>query len=249
MKVHSYTVVHYGADYISYALRSIYEHVDQAHIIYTPHPSHGHQTDQPPIETRDEIQAAALAYDPERKIRWYDIRNAYYEGKHRDQAVKICKDAGAEMILVVDYDEVWPQSTLKTALSRVAESNFAREWRINFTHLWKSFDYACYDQGWPARILDLRHNDEVAYIPKEFGEIYHFGYAVRDEVMRYKISIHGHKNEMRQDWLEKQWAAWPPAKDCHPTNEEDFWTPVKIDKHELPLIMREHPYYDLERIE
>lgn len=249
MKIHSYTVIHYGADYISYALRSIYDHVEQAHIIYTPHPSHGHQTNQPPIETKEEIQAAALAYDPDSKIRWYDIKGAYHEGQHRDTAVKICKDAGAEMILVVDYDEVWPQSTLNAALSYSQHENRVRNWLINFTHLWKSFDYACYDQGWPVRILDLRHNDGIAYIPKTFGEVYHFGYAIRDEVMRYKISIHGHKNEMRQGWLDNQWAAWPPAEDCHPTNEEDFWTPVEVDKLELPLIMREHPYYDLERIE
>lgn len=190
-----------------------------------------------------------MAYNPDDKIRWYDIKGAYHEGQHRDTAVKICKDAGAEMILVVDYDEVWPQSTLNATLSYSQHENKARNWLINFTHLWKSFDWACYDQGWPVRILDLRHNDGVAYIPKTFGEVYHFGYAVRDEVMRYKWAIHGHKNEMRQGWLDKQWAAWPPAEDCHPTNEAGFWNPVKVDKLELPKVMREHPYYDQERIE
>lgn len=73
MNIQSYTVLHYGADYLPYALRSVYDQVDQLHIIYTPQPSHGYQTDTPPPETRDELIKAAYTYDPDNKINWYDV--------------------------------------------------------------------------------------------------------------------------------------------------------------------------------
>lgn len=249
MITHSYSVVHYGADYLSYALQSVYHSVDQLHVIYTPHPSHGHQTDVPPVESREQLHQAAFAYDPDNKVHWYDISNAYYEGQHRDKAVEVCQKAGADMVLVVDCDEIWHKDILDKALDYAWELNRARNWLINFTHFWRSFDWVCRDQGWPVRIIDLRHRDGTGFIPAEFGEIYHFGYAVRNEIMAYKWRIHGHKDELRPDWLETKWQAWPPPEDCHPTNERGFWNPVKFDKTELPVLMRAHPFWDKERID
>lgn len=249
MKVHSYSVVHYGKDYLGYALRSVYDHVDQLHIVYTPHPSHGHQTPHAPPESKEEIIAAAFAHDPDGKVKWHEVREHYYEGQHRDHAVRVCLDAGAELVLVVDCDEVWRGETLGKALALVEREDKARNWLINFTHLWRSFDWCCRDQGWPVRVLDLRHEQGTAYIPKEFGEIYHFGYATRSGLMWYKWQVHGHKNELRPEWWNERWQAWPPVPDCHPTNKEGFWNPERFDKENLPEFMREHPFYDLERID
>jgi hypothetical protein len=249
MKVISYTIVHYGADYIGWALRSIYNLVDQAHVYYTPTPSHGHQTDTPPVESREQIQRAAFAYNPDNKIRWFDFQGITQEGQQRDQAVKLCTEAGADLILVVDCDEIWNELTLRLALDYARKENTVRNWLINFTHLWRSFDYCCRDQGWPVRIIDTRHRaNEVAYIPQEFGEIYHFGYAVTDDIMTYKWKIHGHKSDMRPGWMADKWAAWPPPPDCHPTNDKDFWMPEPFDKKELPVFMKDHPFYGAEMI-
>lgn len=248
-KVHAYTVLHYGKDYIRYALQSVYPLVDKIHIVYTPHPSHGHQTFLTPPEQMEEIYTEAVADDVHHKIVWHNLRNIFYEGPHRDTAVRLCRDAGAEMVLVVDCDEVWPQETLRQALEYVHEQNKARDWLINFTHLWRSFNWCCRDQNWPVRILDLRYANGVGYLPVELGEIYHFGYAVRDKILRYKMSIHGHKNEFRPNWYKEKWLAWPPPSDCHPTNEQNFWTPEPFDKEILPDLMKVHPFYNLERIE
>lgn len=246
MNVHSYSVVHYGKDFLSYALKSVIDSVEQAHVIYTPHPSHGHSTSVPCPETKEDIWAASdIGSD---KIRRYELKNIYNEGPQRDRAVGICQSAGAEMILVVDCDEVWHEDVLQAALNYAWFENKARNWLINFTHFWRSFNFVCRDQGWPVRIIDLRHKDGIGYIPKEFGEIWHFGYAVRDEIMAYKWRIHGHKQELRPDWFETRWNVWPPPQDCHPTNERGFWNPVPFEKEKLPAIMREHPFYNLERI-
>lgn len=249
MKVHSYTIVHYGADYLSYALRSVYDAVDRLHVVYTPHPSHGHATDQLPPDNRGSLIGAAFRHDPEGKVQWYDSQGVTTEGPQRNRAVEICQRAGANMILVVDCDEVWPAKTLRAALDHAWQADSARDWLINFTHLWRSFNWQCNDDLWPVRIIDLRHGDGVGYTPKDFGKIYHFGYAVRDKVMRYKWQIHGHKNELRPGWFEDKWDAWPPVGDCHPTNEKDWWTPEPFDKAELPALMLAHPFYNLDRID
>ena len=248
MNVQSYTILHYGADYLPYALRSVYDYVDQLHVIYTPTPSHGTMIDAAPPDSREELLHAAFAHNPDKKIKWYDVDWIRDEGPQRDTAVQICKQNGADLVLVVDCDEVWPAATLQKALDYAWVHRSARNWLINFTHFWRSFDWVCRDNAWPVRIIDLRHDDGTGYIPKELGDIYHFGYAVRDEILKYKWLIHGHKAEMRPDWWAK-WNAWPPVDDCHPTNGEGWWKPERFDKAQLPVILLEHKFYNVERIE
>jgi hypothetical protein len=250
MRVHSLTILHYGKDYLPYALRSIYPFVDQCHIFYTPTPSHGHQTNIPPIETKEELIQAAYTYDPDSKIKWYDMLGLRHEGEHRDLALETVKAAGADLVLVLDYDEIWPADTLVHFLSDVWENGKARNNLVNMIHFWRSFDWCCYDDGWPVRIIDLRQdNNEVSYLPKRVGRVFHFGYAITDKIMQYKWQIHGHKNEMRPEWLSDIWPMWPPRNDCHPTNDKWFWNPEPFDKEMLPDFMKQHPFYGMDKIE
>ncbi|MHA2055359.1 MAG: hypothetical protein ACW99F_17405 [Candidatus Hodarchaeales archaeon] len=253
MKVHSLTILHYGKDYLSYALRSVYHSVDVCHVFYTPTPSHGHNTNIPPIETKDELMQAAYAYDPENKIKWYDMLGLRHEGEQRDLALETVEAAGAELVVVVDCDEIWPVELVSKAIDQI-KYHHARNYLINMIHFWRSFEWACYDQGWPVRLIDLRQDNHTAYIDENIGRIYHFGYATTDKVMNYKWQIHGHKNELRPNWFSTYWTAWPPVENCHPTNGrneqgEPFWTPELFDKKQLPEFMRQHPFYDLEKIE
>lgn len=255
MNIHSYTIVHYGADFLGYALRSIYDHVDQMHVIYTPYPSHGYQVDIPPVESKERIQQSIPAeiFD---KVCWYEMQGIYQEGQQRDAALKICQDAGADIVLVVDCDEVWARETLENMISFVLSDGKHKDYLVNMTHLWRSFNWCCRDENWPVRFINLYcQNDEHSYISRELGEIYHFGYAVRDEIMHYKWQIHGHRDELRPGWLDNEWQWWPPPENCHPTNGRDsktgvgFWNPEPFDKRELPLFMKKHPFYGLGRIE
>lgn len=248
MRIQSYTIVHYGADYIGWALRSILPFVDVAHVIYTPHPSHGTQTPARCPENAAQIFEAATRFDTDNKIRWHQINAIFREGEQRDYAVQLCKQSGADVILVVDYDEVWQTDILDKALGIVQAGN-VRNYLINFTHLWRSFNWCCKDNGWPVRFIDLRQNEGIAYIPAELGDIYHFGYAVRDEIMEYKWLIHGHHNELRPIWFEEKWHGWLSGiEDVHPTNEKNWWKPETFDKEQLPEFMKEHPFYNLDII-
>ncbi len=245
MKVMSYTVCHYGADYIGWALRSVFPFVDVAHIFYTPHPSHGYQSSRSCPEHAVQLFEAAKQFDYDNKIRWHQMSGIFDEGPQRDTAVKTVRESGADIILVLDVDEVWHAAVLEQALEKVITSNNARNWLINFTHLWRSFNWCCKDNGWPVRFIDLRHNEGTAYIPAEFGDIYHFGYAVRNNILEYKMQIHGHKSEFRPNWIQDKWYAWQPGvEDVHPTNEKNWWNPEPFDKGQLPEFMQEHPFWD-----
>lgn len=256
MKVHSLTILHYGKDYLPYALRSVYHSVEQLHVFYTPTPSHGHQTDTPPIETKEELIKAAYAYDPENKVKWYDMLGVNQEGPQRDLALKTVAAAGAEIVLVVDCDEIWHRYVLRVSLEYVKYFSLHRNNLVNMGHLWRSFNWICYDQGWPVRFINLTKPEpeagEAEYLPS--GGPFHFGYAVTDKVMKYKWQIHGHKNELRPRWLTDIWPTWPPPDNCHPTNGrnergEPFWTPEPFDKDRLPAFMADHLFWGLEKIE
>ena len=252
----AYVVLHYGVDYLPYSLKSIFNLVDRIYIMYTPHPSHGHRTDVQPIESREELLSAAYSvYESHHssKIHWLET-DFWNEGQQRDYAVQTLMNDGADLILVLDYDEIWHEHVLDKALRHVWDMNGARNWLINFSHLWRSFNYVCHDQNWPVRIIDTRHSGGTGYVPKELGDIYHLGYAVTDKVMRYKWECHGHKDELRPNWFEEKWQAWPPVDDCHPTNGKNdegigWWNPVAFDRRELPYVMHSHPYWDKERID
>lgn len=252
--VMSYSVIHYGIPYLNYALRNIAPLVDQSYVFFTPHPSHGHGSGLPPIESRDEIMASIPAGEWD-KLTWVDVDQFWQEGAQRDYAVRYLENEGAGLILVLDYDEFWLSETLKVTLDFVWKENRARHWLINFSHhLWRSFNWACSDDGRPVRIIDTRWPGGTAYVPKEFGDIFHLGYAITTETLKYKLSIHGHKDELRPGWLEEKWLAWPPPDDCHPTNGkkengEGWWNPKPFDRRKLPEVLRAHPWYDLEKIE
>ena len=242
MRVEVYQIVHYGLDYIGSALRSVYNQVDAIHVVYSPHPSHGFKTDLLPPETREQLMAAALDVGP--KVQWHDVDRFWTEGPHRDYALSLCR---GDLALVVDADEVWEPATLEAALKHAYDKADARTWLINFTTPWRSFRWVVRDNMWPVRIHDLRQPQDAGpgYIPKELGDIWHFGYAVRDSIMKYKLSCHGHRREWRPDWYLTKWDVWPPQPDCHPTCL-DTWFPEPYNKNKLPQVMWGHPFFNVE---
>ena len=235
-------ICHYGLDYISSALCSIYDHVDAIHVVYTKHPSHGTQTTLTPPDSREDLMAAALDVGP--KVQWHDVDRFWQEGPHRDYALSLCK---GDLALVVDADEVWKPDELEAALKHAYDANEPRTWLVNCLTLWRSFNWLVRDNMWPVRIHDLRQPLDAGpgYIPQDLAQFYHFGYAVTSKVMNYKRAIHGHVGEWREDWYRTKWDVWPPQPDCHPTCERT-WFPEPFDRKLLPQVMWSHPFYNVE---
>lgn len=249
MKISAYTIIHYGIDYLPFAIGQIYNAVDKVHIVYTPKPSHGHTSNLTCPETKADILTSLHHFNSFSgdKIFFHQIEHIKHEGPQRDYAIDVCKRDNPDIIMIVDYDEIWPKETLEKALEFI-QKNPAKNYLVNMTHFWRSFNWVCRDNGWPVRFINPNESG-TEYIPTSVGDIYHFGYAIRDSLLKYKISIHGHKAEFRKDWLEEKWNNWKPGvTDVHPTNEKDFWTPEPFDKRKLPPLMRNHHFWNREII-
>ena len=237
----AYIALHYGKDYVGYAIKSVYDQVDKIVIFYTQTPSYGHREDVRCPETEEELRKVIYDCDPDNKIVWM---KGWYgnEGQHRNSAEQFAESMGYDIVMALDYDEIWDKEELIKAIEFVKNSPY-KTYRVPMMHFWRSFNWVCKDLLQPMRFTKFSGEGE-GYIPVE--PVYHFGYAITDEMMKYKWTCHGHKSELREDWFNEKWNK--NAKiDVHPTNL-DFWNVEKFDKKELPKFMREHPFYNKEII-
>src|SRR3990167_1616849 len=106
-KVAAYVILHYGKDYLSYAIRSVYDQVDEIFIFYTETPSHGTGQSIRCPDTERDLRRAAYEYDPQRKIQF--IKGRWnQEGEHRMAAYNFIKSQGRfDLCLLLDADEIW----------------------------------------------------------------------------------------------------------------------------------------------
>lgn len=240
----AYYALHYGSDYLGWSIRSIYDHVDQIHILYTDKPSHGHSSPLPNPDSREKLKKSSLTFgDPGNKIKWHEGHWGW-EGQQRDTIFEIAKREGADTVLVVDADEIWPEDVIKKALEE-GDASPVRNNLIRMHTFWRSFSWTCTDEMMPVRLIYPNKPVGVKYLS---GRVLHFGYARSVEDVQYKISCHGHKGEWRSEWFDR-YRTWPASgnNDLHPTCR-DTWNAQPYDKTQLPEYMKSHPYYDKEVI-
>lgn len=242
MKVSAYVCLHYGSDFLEYAIRSVIDQVDEVLVAYTPKPSHGHGTDLVCPDTREELLKIARAAAGS-KLTWME-GTYHHEGLHRTAGVDECEH---DLVMVLDSDEIWDPTVLKRALDQVRADDIddPREFLVNPVHFWRSFNHICTDQMYPVRFIRKdREPGCQAYLKEQY---FHMGYARSVKDIEYKISIHGHKNEWRPEWLD-MFRNWKPGtNDVHPTCK-DIWNPEPFDKAQLPAVLHDHPFYDLDII-
>lgn len=252
MKVVAFTCLLYGTDYLGYAIRSVIGHVDEFHCIYTHEGSHGFKTDRKCPDTRDELYAIAKSAAGS-KLRWTE-GTFQHEGEHRSHIHTVAPDA--DVILVVDSDEIWPSDFIRWAIMYTAPTfnqhsgTPVRRVRIPMVHFWRSFHRAIiHDPAYPHRILYPKVADGEMTLPTD-RRISHFGYAQRPEIVEYKLETHGHKNEFRRDcdWFNGVFMA-NRQTDCHPVGSE-YWNPETVNPWDyLPEFMKSHPYATMQVIE
>lgn len=252
MKILAYCSLHYGVEWLEWAIRSVEPLVDEFHIFYTPHPSHGHRTRMtiPEGESREVLKSIADGFDI---VVWHDVDKFWQEGDHRDYCVEVLTELGADLILWVDADEVWDLDVLAEALD-FAAAGTARNYLVHASHFWCGVNDICYDDCMPVRIIKPSGTGD-AFIPG-MG-FYHFGYAQSEMIVLYKSKIHGHRNDWRKNWF-SMYKGWAPGKTykcgVHPTNECDdktgkpFWTPVPFNRYDIEHLIGDHPYFKDERV-
>lgn len=253
MKVISYTALLYGSDYLYHAIRSVIDHVDEHVVLYSPVGSHGTRTALPCPDNRQQLyDLAALAAGD--KLRWVDGEWSD-EGKQRESIHLVAPDA--DVILVVDADEIWPART--AALAREAPIGLGitprRTVRLPIIHYWRSFYRAVlHDPAYPTRIIypKIEPGELTVGFANEPGfsnAINHMGYAQRPDIIYYKQYVHGHRGEWRwqDDWFHTIFMT-NRQTDCHPVGSE-YWNPEPVNPWDyMPAFMREHPYANLDVI-
>lgn len=243
MKVVGYVCLHYGKDYLEYSLRSVYDHLEHIFILYTPRPSHGHTTRLTCPDNEAELMDICAKVDVDNKISWR-VGNWHQENEQRNYAMDLAKAAKADILVLVDFDEIWKDQDLKDLIKETYEKK-ANKCLVWMKHLWRSFDWICEDDMRQERIYYLgKDKGDLIYASQTEPQVYHFGYARKPIDIEYKISIHGHKAEMINNWYNNKFLRYPFEGDSHPTKGAN-WIPTPFDKTTLPELMRDHPYYNL----
>lgn len=251
-KVIGYTALNYGSPYLSYAIMSIIDYIDEYHVLYSPDGSHGHKTELPTPETESRANLMRIARNAAgSKLHWHD-GDWQYEGNQRDDIHVLSSDAA--VVIVLDYDEIWSSSAIESVMEYAFTVTNSippfRCLRFPMWHYWRSFAQVIrHDPAFPIRVIFPRI--ETGEQTWHTGLIHHMGYAIPDYLMRYKLGIHGHKNEFRTDidWLSERWGNPDAVSDLHPVGS-DAWNIEKIDPGEyLPPFMRLHPFWGKDRIE
>lgn len=241
----AYYALHYGKEYLAWSIRSIQDAVDQIHIFYTPTPSYGHRTPGftcPDTESELKEQAHRFAAVP---IVWHQGQWTT-EGAHRSAIYDVANQLNVNQALVVDADEVWLPGAAQAALD-IASLRGAGCIGVPFIHFWRSFHWVCRDHWMPIRVLNFNRSKYSTEFVHEIPHVNHFGYAQSYALTAYKWSCHGHRDELRSNWLER-YRDWRPGDvDVHPTTH-NIWAPASFDAASLDSVLYDHPYRHLELI-
>lgn len=237
-KVIAYCPLHYGAEYLDAAIKSVEKMVDRIHIYYTPFPSYGHYSGVPCPETEDQLRS--IAVEASAKVHWYRVR-ARTEGDHRSIIIDDCAGTDYDLILAFDGDEVFEEKDLDAALNVAWHSDKRYLGISGYVNFWRSFNHACYDGFRPIRIINLHNANGQGTAD---CRIYHFSCAQSEVIMRYKYDIHGHASEIRPGWLEETYFGWKEGEgDLHPV-ARGLWNAVPFPKETLPAILQQHPNFN-----
>lgn len=240
MKTLAYIPLHYGKDYLHYVLASIRESVEDILILYTSKPSYGYTSHLPNPDSEEELRAICTPFN----VIWQEV-HVGREHLHRQLVYNFTRDKDYDLVLAVDSDEVWEPSSVNYALQQAyrSDSHFNCISGNNWWHFWKGFEEFNQDGFYPMRITNLGVNNKEQTI-LDAGQIYHMGYAISEEAMRYKLSCHGHKSEISDQWLSSKWLNYKKGVTTylHPASQ-DIWIETKLFEGVLPELLKGHEYY------
>lgn len=244
MKTIAYCALLYGADYLSYAIRSVIDAVDEFWVLYTPVGSHGARTQTPCPDRMEDLREIAQTAAGN-KLRWVESTLWAQEYQQRGAIHLLVPDA--DVVLVVDADEVFEDGFAQAAIDFAWQTQ-ARTVRLPFWHLWRSFRRGfMHDPAFPERVIVPKAAGASVTMPTD-QHVWHFGYAQRDEIVAYKLLTHGHRAEFRHDvdWLRDIFMT-NRQTDCHPVGSE-WWNCEDMDMSRLPRVLADHPFRELDVI-
>lgn len=239
-----YIPLFYGKEYLKECIKSMEPFVDEIFVLYTRTPSQSHTTTAKNPETEDELQDCCLSAS--NKIRWRTYNTFKNENAHRKEAENIAKMFQYDLIITCDSDEVLEPSSVLQAIEFAKKSPLKYHGADGFVNFWRSFDFCFRDHFLPIRIVNMKgkSNSVANKIPLI---IYHFSCAQKEEIVRFKWEVSGHKKELRPQWIDKIWLPWHETTThtfFHPVSREIWKVPEKFNKETLPDFLKTHPNYE-----
>lgn len=240
-KTLAFIPLHYGSSYLEATIKSIHPFVDKILIVYSDKPTYGHVGNIPNPDTQESLRSIT---DKFTKIVWWDVSNHWIqnEGTHRSLVYKYVNDQRGkinfDLVLPVDADEIHDPGHLPEMLRQGFLSNYhyhnirGSQWY----HFWKNHNEVNRDGFAPMRLINLNNNvRNTTYL--ESGKIYHMGYAISREEMEYKLSCHGHKNEISNSWFRDKWLNYERGKTTHlhPASK-DVWIETETFNDKIPYV-------------
>ena len=279
MRVAAVYCVYNEEDYIEYSVRSIYDFVDKIvvclgvapYIAYNPK---AREVVKKRDRTKEIIQRLAKN-DP----KFHVIEGMWSsEIEHRNAGMRYCIENKFDYYLLIDADEVYRKDHLQALSKRIAAHPEVGTFVVKCPIFWRSFKYRipASKVAWcPRRIfkITVKRNilgikfpyncrfigenktnslGKVMHIPPDEAVFYHFSYAKTPKVMREKLSTFSHAHEILSGWYENIWIKWPNdrlMKNVHPTDPQKFPSVDEISTEDLPEVMKEHPFYNMDIIE
>ncbi len=236
----------YGLHYLKVSLLSVINHVEKMVILYTDKPSYGFGTTMTNPDTEEELYAIAKEVCGDKLI-WHKATSGN-EGAHRGEIYQYTE--GYSLVLAVDSDEVYKEDELEKALIEASNSDKRYLGIAGYKNFFRSFSHYCEDSYRPIRITNLNNESGEGVVN---CTIWHFSTAQTVDITRFKLDIHGHKNEIIPNWFEEKFLAWNPydpekQKDLHLV-AHGIWNSQVYDKSQMPSYLKEHPFFNLEIIE
>lgn len=242
-----YCPLHYGGHFLEASLKSVINHVEKMVILYTSRPSYGHGTTLECPDSEAELRQIAESVCGDKLI-WHNVTSGT-EGDHRGQIYHYTE--GFDVIVAVDSDEVFDEADLARCIVETYNSKTRYCATGKYINFYRSFDWACYDYYTPVRFTNL-HNAESTGMSVLECRIWHFSTAQPLDTMRYKLAIHGHKDEIRPNWYEEVFLKFDP--DNEETHNDlhvvalGLWKATKYDKNEMPQYLKEHKFFNVKLI-
>ena len=242
MKKLAYCILHYGKPYLKAAVAAIYPQVDKIMIFYTATPSQGFSTDMICPDTREELKKEIEEFSD--KVEWVE-GSWQYEGDHCDEVQKY--RTGYNWLIRFDADEIYPEGSVDYYISE-AEKTPCKEFRVPFSHFWRSFKWACKDAQWPIRLFRVGSGEGLGWVGDKY-RVFHMGYAQPTKYIDYKMQVQAHRPEWRPHWYQDRWLA-NAKQDIHPVSylPVPLWNAEEF-MGELPEVLKAHKYANLEVIE
>lgn len=239
-----FMILHTGKPYIKAAIGSLYNQVDKIVVLYSERPSQGHGTNMPCPDTESDLQSEVSEYMD--KIQW--VKGSWtMEGQHVGAIENYTE--GYSWVYRIDADEVVPDGMVDAMIEQATLLPSAR-FLVHFAHFWRCFDKVNIDSQTPVRLFRPGGEDNQTILDSDNGKwrVLHFGYAIPDKYMLYKLQVSGHRSEIRSEWFKDVWKK-NAQEDVHPV-AYGLWPKTQdFDKTKLPEILKQHQFYNKEIIQ